>query len=64
MDTRYAPREVEKKQAATFLYAPRHLRWLSDTKRATGLSKGRILWIVLDAAIRGEVARFDTEEVA
>ena len=64
MDIRYAPREIEKVVAATFTFAPRQLRWLADTSKATGLSKAQILRRCMDAAIRREVANFDEERAA
>lgn len=64
MESRYAPREVEKVVAATFTYAPRQLRWLADTSKATGMSKAQVLRRAIDAAIRGEVATFEKTEAA
>lgn len=64
MDQRYAPREIEKVVAATFTFAPRQLRWLADTSKATGKSKAQILRTVIDAAIRGEVAKVEDEVAA
>lgn len=64
MDTKYAPREVEKVVAATFTFAPRQLRWIADMSKRTGLSKAQILRLAIDAAIRGETAVYDETEAA
>lgn len=64
MDTRYAPRELEKKVSKMFTFAPRQLRWLADKSVETGASRSEILRISLDAAIRGEVAEIATPSIA
>ncbi len=64
MNTTYAPQEKEKVVTATYTFAPRHLRWLNDVSAATGLSKAHVLRIVIDAAIRSEVAVIESERAA
>mgnify|MGYP002738667568 CR=1 FL=1 len=64
METRYAPREIEKVVAKMFTFAPRQLRWLEDMSAKTGLSRSQILRIAIDAAIRGEIADVESERAA
>lgn len=55
MEQRYAPREIEKKVPATFTFAPRHLRWLTDMSVRLGWSKAEVLRVLMDKAIGGDV---------
>lgn len=64
MDKRYAPREIEKKVPATFHFAPRHLRWLTDTSVRLNWSKAEVLRVLMDKAVSGDVQVDDKERAA